>query len=475
MTQPVKQEFDGDSSRLEAAYEKLQRAQVKLKEQLDKVAEANGRARQQNASFQKQFEQHSRQQVSALVGMARNWLSVGAGIALVTSALSEQKQKLQEVAKEADDTQAKVLQAISLSGFIQGGEELIAGVAQRQGVGTGRALAAFQGVVGAGPLLDRARQEQLTEVVAGVGRAGLDEQLTGQVVARLANVLKDKSAGDLLDIATFSQQGAGDASRLLANPQYQAALANLTRIGLSPEKTLATLTAAQGAAFEVTQLTSLTNALEQRTKKIEGGNLTADERAINQFVEAPVEEALKLLIENAAVRRKVLVGEAAGKVANLDFGQIEQLAKGFADAQSGDAYATLLGQAQQTKAGRGVAAKIAAEAGASGVLRGPGAVDALAVQRFAELVDSASKAEGGWQGWYSRRQFGYFNTAGPGGVDRSVEEDQYKRFVSSFESGVAREEAKQILVELQAMRRLAEQQAAGAARPAPADENVNVE
>jgi hypothetical protein len=122
MSSSLETKFTGDSKHLEAAYQKIQRENVKLREEAKKTAEEHKHAGEEGIDLGEKLSESIGEQVEELVKMGAEWLTVGKAIELVNEEYERQIELAEKAADTVRDTGAQRAPVLRNLGPVSGDE-----------------------------------------------------------------------------------------------------------------------------------------------------------------------------------------------------------------------------------------------------------------------------------------------------------------------------------------------------------------
>lgn len=200
----------GDSKKILAEYDKLYRANVKLTEQNQKLAnDSKKHSDEHTGHLQKQFH--------ALEHFATGYLTVHKAVHVVKEAHTEWLAKMGELTNKQKEFNTELVRGLALSSQAANAPIIAAGLKSIPGISRMEAVRTYgggdMGVAGGAPLeANPKRLLELTAAAAQVARLGsdiIDEGEFGKLVGMFHELAPDRSGKQLADLALVTRQKLG--------------------------------------------------------------------------------------------------------------------------------------------------------------------------------------------------------------------------------------------------------------------------
>lgn len=205
-----------------------------------------------------------RGQVTQLATLASSYLSVQAAVGLVRQGYQQWLQDIENVSEALAGANRELSDQLLLSGDLAQGQQLQEFFRGVQGATQSQAQGIFNAISEAAPDISQQQRKQITEAIAPL-EGVLSEQnteLAGAVAANLAQVLPDRSAGDLADLSVSLLASLGGRAPQAATPGFERALRTLEAKGVNTEESLAFLTEGINTGARGSTLATLAGRLQ---------------------------------------------------------------------------------------------------------------------------------------------------------------------------------------------------------------------
>ena len=263
----------------------------------DQMTAGSERAKQSGRGLGGVVKQGTASSQNMVVGLVGVQQTVG----LVKRAYAEWRQEMAEVAKGASKLTKDLIRDMTEAGDLLHGPRITRATEEMEGVTREEARQLIAGVRGAAPRLEIGRVIDIAEAGAPVAALKSGEGLEEftRLAGHLATMMPEKSAGDISDLALKMQQEAGDRISKLTSDQFRASAEIFKKAGIGTERLLAYELASVRAGIRPDTLTS---AIEKATLSVD----QMPEGTPARFVEAGVQERLKMLTTDEQLRRDLM-------------------------------------------------------------------------------------------------------------------------------------------------------------------------
>ncbi|MHA1554122.1 MAG: hypothetical protein ACTSU0_06890 [Alphaproteobacteria bacterium] len=411
---PIRQIFTGDASQLEREMAGLHKKNTKLIEDNRKLAAGSKKAGQASKNATTTATGGARQLAQAIGGSA----GVVAAVKLATTAYHDWQQKIIAAGTASTKFHGDVIKDLSEGGDLAQGGEVIPFLENMKGVTRADAGKAYAGVTGAAPDLSLDRRKELTKATARLGVTGQDVQAFGDLTGELAEVLTEKTADDLSDLALKLRQVAGKEIQTLTSKRFLKGVRVLEESGVGGETAFAYGMQAAKAGVSGDILAKIADVSTKQYKHKKGTSEAVG--TFNQFADAAPKERLSMIHQDEGLRREVM-GEQAVKFALIKEQEVAKLTESLRQAQQDDIVKQELANLEKFPAGAAQAVtyrkaakiekkkepwelegeaqkryddlKVEAGAGKAGVVRGLMRLD-QATAEWAELINIVPSEKG---------------------------------------------------------------------------------
>jgi len=318
----LKQTFDGDTSRIEAAYGRIQRDNAKLIAQNQQLA-------RQSARSQRSFSSGMHSGARQIQNMATQYITLTAGVDMVTRAYAGWREEMQNLGDEHTKFAAKAIRAITETGDLASSKKIRGRLETMPGATAEQALAAFSGVSAGVPEADLERRLKLARRVARQAPTGVDLEQVGELAGEMAKRMPGKKAGDIVDLATKLRAEAGGNIQKVATGQFWKA------VGILQDTGAATPEQAMGITLEGMKKGMRAEAVITAAAKIEDFKPSKTDPLHKTFAAAGPKDRLEMLLSDKAMATSIL-GDQGVRLSQIDRGEAMRLAGAFGQAQRED-------------------------------------------------------------------------------------------------------------------------------------------
>jgi len=344
------QKFTTDTADIDKAYNKLERENTKLLEQNRRLAQASKRSGQAASGSLQSGMRAAQGMVRAITGGAGVVWAVGEA----RRGYSEWIREIQEAGRIHKQFAGTMIKDLSEAGDLARGKELEQFFESQEGLKREDVAAAYAGVSGAAPAMDIERRKAITAATAQLAPTGQDLTQLGELAAQLGEVLTDRTADDLTDLALSLRQQAGRNISRVTSDNFLKSVRILADAGvMTAEQSFATGLQAmeKGLTPEILIKIADTTTRQIATKEAKKGKeLTEEEIEYNRFAQAAPTERLAMIREDQGVRQKFM-GEMGIKFRQFDTAAIDQATRNLQRAQREDAAQQELAAMRQFPAG----------------------------------------------------------------------------------------------------------------------------
>ena len=290
-----------DITQLERDYQKLQRENVKLKDRISDVKVESKIGQKQATSMLSSMSNMAKQGANEMRGMISQHFTLGNAASGAVGIYKDWRAEVEKLGQEHSKFTENLVRELTSAGDLLQGPMIQQRLESMPGATREQATEAFAGVALGGPSLALERRLDIAEHIARQAPTGTDLRGLGEFAGELGDMLPQKTADDLADLATKLQAAAGGDAGKLASPSFLRAVQLMQSAGVKPEESLAMGMQALGANLRPDVLGDVADKITDRTLEKKPG---AD--AFNRFVEAPAKQRLDMLFQDPAVREEVL-------------------------------------------------------------------------------------------------------------------------------------------------------------------------
>lgn len=353
----VKFRTTSDIKDVERDHQKLQRENAKLIEQNHKLTQASKEAQREGSRAMQRQSSLVGDGIKGFASMASGVLGVGGAVATVTQAYGQWRQEVEAFGQRHREFTQGLVRDLSTTGDLLQGAEVQRAIESMPGATREQAKQAFVGISDAAPTESLKRRLALTREVVKQAATGQDLAGLGGVVGELAKTFTDKSADDLLDIATTLRSQAGKNIGQIASREFLGSADALAQAGIRRERALGLGVAALQSNVSPEAINALARAIAQPGEKVaaktervqfvdERGRVGTREQALplgekdlakNRFIDADAQERLRLLLNDKITREAVLGAEQAVRIGQIDPQRFAQRSAEIIRSQRGDA------------------------------------------------------------------------------------------------------------------------------------------
>lgn len=292
----VTTKFSGDVKDAEAAYRKIERENVRLRDSLSRVKRES---REGGDVFQHIF----RENLNYLTKTALALVSVEKGIDLVVEAYGEWRRELKELEQANRQLDQSVMKTLGRTGDLAAArrfEETLKGLGPDE---KRERLAAFEAVGEADPMMHFERRRDIAQQVSRLAVAHDPAEL-GRLAGALGKLAPDMAPKQVGGMAVSALDRAGGRAGELTNPALLRSIADLKEAGLTMEQALAVVITGLRKNLSTKTIEMLATEIEEprETKTHRGRRLTEEERANNALSGQAAWEKLRLLLEDEEAR-----------------------------------------------------------------------------------------------------------------------------------------------------------------------------
>ena len=395
----IRYTITSDDKDINKALLNLQKQFEKAKDEVRKLKDEAKKSTDQSKSGFGGFRDAVKAGGSELRSMALQVVSIQAAIGIVSQAYGDWRQEMERAGETHKKLTNDIVKDLTKTGDIVNGQKIEEFLGAIPGATRDQGRQALAGVSAEAPTTSIDRRLELAKEVATQAPTGADLHGLGAMAGRLQDITPDKSANDIVDLATKLQARAGADAEKLGGDAFLKAVKQLAGTGAaSAEDVLGMGLAALDANLKPSVITQVAEAVAApaetlTTKRKYGQRLTKEETLKNKFAEATAPERLTMLREDKATAHAVL-----GQGQAFQFQQISKdLSKAGAEdlqkAQTGDYAKKQLEQLGGFQAGREAVAQQQVDVHRDQTLRAESATEAQA-KRAKDFVMAGALKQG---------------------------------------------------------------------------------
>jgi hypothetical protein len=339
----AKLEITGDTQHAQRENDKLTKQVAKLREEVRQLGQQSKKSAKESHDA---FSAAGSNLAKTITGM----VTVEAGVSAVVGLYSNWRAEVDKLTAAHDKLTANIVKTAAATGNLGRGADLERFVKGQRGVTREQATEAFLGVAGAGVDMSFERKAAIAGLVAKQAPTGVKLQEAGSLAGDLGELFGDKSAGDVVDLATKSRAMAGDKAQQLGSDEFMRAMRGMVSAGMTPEQAMGRALGALDNDQNLKQFTALGSALTAGQGTY--GQDRKDTAAEKAFDKATPQERIKMLENDPALARKVLGGTGGFKLQQSDGGGLEARVSALKDAQTENFAQQQLGQLGTFESGR---------------------------------------------------------------------------------------------------------------------------